>query len=104
MKHKLVRESQHGFVRGKYCLTNLRELWGYDDQRQSVDLVYLDFAKAFWSASRVSAWSPSIIYINDLDIGMSSKLINPQKQQDIQTMYFKMLEEGPQDIRNDQEK
>ena len=47
----LIRSSQHGFTKGKSCLTNLLEFFeGVTkdlDMGQPVDLVYLDFAKAF---------------------------------------------------------
>jgi len=47
----LIQKSQHGFTKGKSCLTNLLEfLEGVTsdlDDGNSVDLVYLDFAKAF---------------------------------------------------------
>ena len=50
-EHNLIRNSQHGFTSGRSCLTNLldffesvtREL----DEGNDVDLVYLDFCKAF---------------------------------------------------------
>jgi len=49
--NNLIRDSQHGFISGRSCLTNLldfmdevtREL----DIGNSVDVIYLDFAKAF---------------------------------------------------------
>ena len=50
-KHNLIRSSQHGFMAGRSCLTNLLEyledLTHLVDQGHSVDIVYLDFAKAF---------------------------------------------------------
>jgi len=50
-KHKLVTESQHGFVRNKPCLTNLllfmEEITNYHDSEYPVDTIYLDFQKAF---------------------------------------------------------
>ena len=50
-KHHLIRDTQHGFMRGKSCLTNLLEylevLTKLMDTGRSVDIVYLDFAKAF---------------------------------------------------------
>ena len=50
-KHCLLRNSQHGFMAGKSTLTNLleylEELTSLIDQGHSVDIVYLDFAKAF---------------------------------------------------------
>ena len=46
-----IRPSQHGFMNGRSCLTNLTSF--YDkvtrlvDESQAVDVVYLDFSKAF---------------------------------------------------------
>jgi hypothetical protein len=50
-KHKLIADSQHGFTSGKSCLTNLLEFFEVVtkniDDGNSVDLLYLDFSKAF---------------------------------------------------------
>ena len=50
-ENKLIRDSQHGFMSGRSCLTNLLEyleaLTKWVDSGESVDVVYLDFAKAF---------------------------------------------------------
>jgi len=50
-KHCLIKESQHGFVRKKSCLTNLlvfmEEVTNYLDSGYPVDVIYLDFQKAF---------------------------------------------------------
>jgi hypothetical protein len=50
-KFNLIRHSQHGFMAGRSCLTNLleylEELTHLVDQGHAVDIVYLDFAKAF---------------------------------------------------------
>ncbi len=50
-KFKLIRDSQHGFRMGRSCLTNLLHFMEivtrFLDEDQPVDLVYLDFAKAF---------------------------------------------------------
>ena len=50
-KYNLLRQSQHGFMTGKSTLSNLleylEELTKLVDQGHSVDIVYLDFAKAF---------------------------------------------------------
>ena len=47
----LINESQHGFMKGRSCLTNLLEyletVTKLLDEGVPVDIIYLDFAKAF---------------------------------------------------------
>jgi len=49
--HELLRSSQHGFRAGRSCLTNLlqfyHEMFTTYDRTRAVDIVYLDFQKAF---------------------------------------------------------
>ncbi|PKU44026.1 rna-directed dna polymerase from mobile element jockey-like [Limosa lapponica baueri] len=56
MKHtQVIRPSQHGSMKGRSCLTNLISF--YDkvthlvDEGKGVDVVYLDFSKAFDTVS-----------------------------------------------------
>ena len=50
-RNELLSDSQHGFRAGRSCLTNLLEfyhaMFGAYDESGSVDVVYLDFRKAF---------------------------------------------------------
>ena len=50
-KHKLINTSQHGFLKVRSCLTNLfcffEEFPKWLDDGSPVDVVYLDFQKAF---------------------------------------------------------
>jgi hypothetical protein len=49
--NNLLRSTQHGFMPGKSCTTNLVEFMDHVtravDEGRAVDIVYLDFAKAF---------------------------------------------------------
>ena len=65
-KFSLINDSQHGFSKGKSCLTNLLTFYrnGYEavDNDENYDIIYLDFSKAFDKVphdrllSKVSAW------------------------------------------------
>lgn len=50
-KHKLIRDSQHGFQSGKSCVTNLLEflevITKHIDDGSPCDIIYMDFMKAF---------------------------------------------------------
>jgi len=50
-KNKLIRNSQHGFRGGRSCLSNLLafldKVTRSQEEGDSVDVIYLDFAKAF---------------------------------------------------------
>ena len=51
IKHKLINPSQHGFLKAKSCLTDLlcflEEITKWVDDGSPVDVIYLDFQKAF---------------------------------------------------------
>ena len=50
-ENNLIRDSQHGFISGRSCLTNLLDflenVTKEIDNGNCVDVIYLDFAKAF---------------------------------------------------------
>ena len=51
VRNALIKDSQHGFMRNKSCTTNLLEfletVTAANDNGHAVDVVYLDFSKAF---------------------------------------------------------
>ena len=52
VRHKLINTSQHGFLKARSCLTNLlggffEEITKWVDDGSPVDVIYLDFQKAF---------------------------------------------------------
>ena len=51
VNHKLINISQHGFLKARSCLTNLlcffEEITKWVDDGSPVDVIYLDFQKAF---------------------------------------------------------
>lgn len=50
-RFKLINETQHGFIQGRSCLTNLlsffSEVYEAVDCDKAYDIIYLDFSKAF---------------------------------------------------------
>ena len=51
VRHKLLNPSQHGFLKVRSCLTNmlcfLERIKKWIDEGSPVDIIYLDFQKAF---------------------------------------------------------
>ena len=61
-KYKLIKDSQHGFVKGKSCLTNLlifmEKVTNFLDSGypHPLDVIYLDFQKAFDKVYRIEGY------------------------------------------------
>jgi len=55
-----IRPSQHGFMKGRSCLTNLISFYDQGprlvDDRKAVDVVYLYFSKAFDTVPHIIPW------------------------------------------------
>ena len=51
LKHKLINPSRHGLLKARSCLTKLlcffEEITKWEDEGSPVDIIYLDFQKAF---------------------------------------------------------
>ena len=50
VRHKLLNLPQHGFLKARSCLTNVnffKEITKWIDEGSPVDIIYLDFQKAF---------------------------------------------------------
>ncbi|XP_062926608.1 retrovirus-related Pol polyprotein from type-1 retrotransposable element R1 isoform X1 [Mobula hypostoma] len=56
-RYNMIRNSQHGFVKGRSCLTSLIEFFEdvtkHIDEGRAVDVVYMDFSKAFDNFDKV---------------------------------------------------
>ena len=50
-KHKFISDTQHGFRKGRSCLSNLltflEKVLCHVDEGHSIDVIFLDMAKAF---------------------------------------------------------
>jgi len=68
-KFDVIMSSQHGLRRGRSCVTNLLafldKATSYRDDKQSVDIIFLDFAKAFDKVPHSRLISKIIVHGSD---------------------------------------
>ena len=66
---KFIRSMQHSLLKGKPCLTNLinfyNEMTGLVDEGRAVNIVYLDFSKAFDTVSQKILIDKLLTYMLD---------------------------------------
>ena len=74
IKHKLINPTQHGFLKAKSCLTNLlcflEEITKWVDDGSPVDVIYLDFQKAFDKVPKITWYGKQF---NQLDKTMANR-------------------------------
>ena len=74
IKHKIINPSQHGFLKARSCLTNLlcflEDITKWVDDGSPVDVIYLDFQKAFDKVPH----QRQILKLKSHGIGNSSQL------------------------------
>ena len=74
IKHKLINPSQHGFLKARSCLTNLlcflEEITKWVDEGSLVEVIYLDFQKAFDKVPHQR------LILKLISLGMGNSIVN----------------------------
>jgi len=99
IKHNLFCDAQHGFVPGRSCMTQLLvtlEMWTeMIDKSEPIDVIYLDFKKAFDTVphhrliSKLKAYGisgPLLDWIKDFLTDRRQKVIVNQKSSEFKTV------------------
>ncbi|XP_009975460.1 PREDICTED: LOW QUALITY PROTEIN: uncharacterized protein LOC104371668, partial [Tauraco erythrolophus] len=85
---KTLRNSHHGFIKGKSCLTNSITLYdetiGLVDEGRAMDIVYRDFSKAFDTVSRKILTKKLLMYgLHDQTGRWIKNRLNGQAQREV---------------------
>ena len=87
-KHNLLKDTQHGFLRGWSCLTNLLEyteiISKWVDDGSPMDAIYLDFQKAFDKVPHQRL----LIKLKSHGMGVNIVTWRQQRQQTDQTCFM----------------
>ena len=80
----ILMDSQHGFVVGRSCLTNIISFYDlvtyHLDKGEEVDVIYLDFKKAFDLVSHnVQSWGTEALTNLQFDGWRTASMVGPRK-------------------------
>ncbi|MCD9088868.1 hypothetical protein LR961_19185, partial [Stenotrophomonas sp. SY1] len=83
--NRLISDSQHGFRRKRSCMTNLLEFYNTVisnyDKRNNIDIIYLDFAKAFDTTPHERLLTKLALHgISGSQLSWTSNWLNDRKQ------------------------
>jgi len=82
---KIIKSSQHGFTKGKSCLTNMRAFYdgmtGWVDEGRAVDVVYLNFSKTFDTVSHnILLWKLRKCGLHEQTVRWTENWLNSRAQ------------------------
>ncbi|GAB0206764.1 mitochondrial enolase superfamily member 1 [Grus japonensis] len=94
---KIIRSSQHGFTKGKSCLTNLikfyDEMTGLVDEEEAVTIVYLDFRKGFDTVSHKNLIEKLMKYRLDKQlVSQGQPTTPPDQEEEVDEAFYRQLE------------
>ena len=82
-RNNVLKDTQHGSLRGRSCLTNLLEyteiISKWVDDGSPVDVIYLDFLKAFDKVSHQRVLIKLVAWNGSQHCNMDTKLASRQK-------------------------